>query len=59
MASAIQAETNAKQQALIENLANSKLEPFEKRLLSLEEENKELHRQLTIKEDFVRDLTVR
>ena len=54
----IQAEANLKQQVLIENLTNSKFETIEKRIMHLEDENRELHRQLTIKDDFVRDLTV-
>jgi len=57
--SSIQAEANLKQQVLIENLSNTKLETIEKRIIHLEDENRELHRQLTIKDDFVRDLTVR
>lgn len=57
LASAIQAETNAKQQALLENLTQSKLEPIEKRILGLEEDNKELHRQLSVKDEHIRELS--
>jgi chromosome segregation ATPase len=47
---------------LIENLTINKLEQppatFEKRLLTIEEENRELFRQLSLKDDLIRDLTV-
>ncbi len=56
--SMLQAEANAKQQVLIENLNNTKWETIEKRIIQLEDENRELHRQLTIKDDFVQDINV-
>ena len=52
-----QAEENAKQK-IAESLTASKLEPIEKQLRALEEENKELHRQLVVKEDLIRELSV-
>ena len=54
----LHAEANAKQQVLIENLNNTKWETIEKRIVQLEDENRELHRQLTIKDDFVQDINV-
>lgn len=43
---------------LIENLKSSKLEPIEKRIQMLEEDNQELHRQITVKEESIRELSV-
>ena len=34
------------------------MEPIERRLRLIEEENRELHRQLSIKEDIIRELSV-
>lgn len=53
-----QLELNAKQTRDIEKLTLSKLEPIERRIQNLEEENKELIRQLGFKDDLIRDLTV-
>lgn len=53
-----QMELNAKQTKEIEKFTLSKLEPIERRIQNLEEENKELIRQLGFKDDLIRDLTV-
>lgn len=53
-----QMELNAKQTRDIEKLTLSKLEPIERRIQKMEEENKELIRQLGFKDDLIRDLTV-
>lgn len=58
-AALIQAENNVKQQkAIIDNLTMNRLEPIERRIQHLEEENRELIRQLGQKDDLIRDLTV-
>lgn len=55
----LQAEQNAKQQqAIIEKLASNKLEPVERRMQKIEEENREMLRQLGQKEELIRELTV-
>ena len=40
-------------------MANLKEEFFERKMQSVEEDNDELIRQLAIKDEFIRDLTVR
>lgn len=52
-----QAESELKR-SLVDNLTSTKMEPIERRLRLIEEENRELHRQLSIKEDIIRELSV-
>jgi len=52
-----QTESELKQN-LIDSLATAKLEPIERRVRLIEEENRELHRQLAIKEELIRELSV-
>jgi hypothetical protein len=53
-----QTESELKQN-LVDSLASAKLEPIERRVRLIEEENRELHRQITIKEDMIRELSVK
>ena len=53
-----QTESELKQN-LVDSLASTKLEPIERRVRLIEEENRELHRQITIKEDMIRELSVK
>lgn len=43
---------------LADSLASTKLEPIERRLRLIEEENKDLRRQLSIKDDMIQELSV-
>ena len=52
-----QTESELKQN-LIDSLASAKLQPIERRVRLIEEENRELHRQIAIKEDLIRELSV-
>jgi len=42
---------------LLENLRSSKLEPIEKRIQEIEYENRELNRQIGVKEEMIRELS--
>lgn len=51
-------EKRNREEPLIKNITINKMDPFEKRMHNLEEENRELLRQLSVKDDLIRDLTV-